>query len=461
MRSLFLKIFLMCWVASVIVFGGLVTVLMRMENHSTPGGPQRLIDYALAECGQEAVRTLQRDGAAGVQNLLKNIERETQSDIFLFDEHGNELSGRVATPDAVESARHALQADNHVGPPPGKPGNAVAVFTGPDQRRYVIVGHMPRPFRLPAMPLLALAGTAAVVSFWLARHVTAPVRQLRKATQRLADGDLSARVGASLNQRRDLIGELGSDFDHMAERLESLVFAQRRLLRDVSHELRSPLARLNVALGLATRRAGPDAAQALSRIELESERLNHLIGQLLILARLDAGGQSMEHAPIDLAAPVRQVAADAGFESSNRGCQVQLGDCDSCEVLGVFELLHSAIENVVRNAVRYTSDDTNVEIQLLRQRDGERDWAIIRIRDHGPGVPQSDLAEIFRPFHRVTDARERDTGGVGLGLAITRRAIRIHGGSVSAFNADDDGLIVEIALPALSRTAHQPSGQAD
>jgi two-component system sensor histidine kinase CpxA len=248
----------------------------------------------------------------------------------------------------------------------------------------------------------------------------------------------------------------------MAEQIELLLKAQRRLLGDISHELRSPLARLNVALELARQRAGSEATSALERIQHEAENLNEMIGQLLALTRLETGTREIRKNRFDLAKLVRDIADDADFEARSRNRSVRLGSSESCMILGSEELLRPAIENVIRNAVQYTAEKSAVEIDI--NADGARaadrgtrptvgvenrgaGIAQITVRDHGAGVPESALAEIFRPFYRVDDARDRESGGTGLGLAITERSVRLHGGSVTAANAPDGGLVVRITLP--------------
>jgi two-component system, OmpR family, sensor histidine kinase CpxA len=231
----------------------------------------------------------------------------------------------------------------------------------------------------------------------------------------------------------------------MAERLDALVSAERRLLRDISHELRSPLARLNVALGLARQQAGEDQA-ALDRIEREAERLNSLIGQLLMLARMESGVTTAVRETIDLVAIVHDVVEDAAFEAKGRDRTVQITETCDALVSGDPDLLHSAVENVVRNALLHTREGTAVEVSMRRE-GAARVW--IRVRDHGSGVPEKALPYIFQPFYRVGDARERGTGGVGLGLTIVRRTIGLHDGTVRAVNVPGGGLVVELALPAL------------
>jgi two-component system sensor histidine kinase CpxA len=296
--------------------------------------------------------------------------------------------------------------------------------------------------------LLILVMSSGVVCYVLAFYLTQPVVRLRAATRRLAAGDLTARAGAPAGGRRDEIAGLLRDFDAMAERLESLVKAQSRLLNDISHELRSPLARLNVALGLARQRSGEESVAMLERIELEASRLNELIGRILTLARLEDGEQRVSHTPVPLNELVLNVAEDAEFEAQARHCHVhcQISEGE-WEVRGDASLLHSAIENVVRNAIRYTREGTSVEIHLDRTEGPVAAVALLRVSDFGPGVPPDALGKMFQPFYRLDDARGRLTGGVGLGLAITDRAVRFHGGTVRALNREEGGLTVEIRLP--------------
>jgi two-component system sensor histidine kinase CpxA len=242
----------------------------------------------------------------------------------------------------------------------------------------------------------------------------------------------------------------------MAERIERLVDSQSRLLKDVSHELRSPLARLSVALGLARQRVtaevAPELELSLNRIELEADRLNQLIQRLLTISRLESGTDGMRKTMLSLRELVEQVAHDAEYEIPGRGCRVTspANVADEFLVEADPDLLRSAVENVVRNATRYTAEGTTVEVRLERQgtANGEEEEIIVRVLDSGPGVPDESLPKIFEPFYRLDDARNRQTGGVGLGLSIADRAIRLHGGQLRASNRKEGGLEVEIRIPA-------------
>jgi len=325
----------------------------------------------------------------------------------------------------------------------------------------------PVPFRRPhllaydhIMHMAAMFLIGAAFCYWLAKYLTAPVTQLRKATNELASGNLAARVGPSLGKRRDELASLGSDFDLMAEQIESLLKAQRRLLGDISHELRSPLSRLNVALELARQRSGSEAMTALTRIQHEAENLNEMIGQLLALTRLETGDQEISKKSFDLRELVLDIAEDADFEARSRNRSVRVDSSRRCIIVGSEQLLRPAIENVVRNAVQHTAEKTEVEIKIkphakssgptgatVEVQNVREGTAEITVRDHGEGVPENALSEIFRPFYRVDDARDRESGGTGLGLAITERAVRLHRGNVTALNAPDGGLSITISLP--------------
>ena len=464
LHSLFLKIFLWFGAAMItmIVITFLVVELTRSEpfRHHAPRTP----DFTLAGYAQTAVDTYEREGQKALGDYLGQLERATKIRAFLFGSQHDELSGKQPPPGALELAREVTQTQQPEVVSETFP-RLVALQTG-RRDQYVWVAQFPAHQRLLSsdhlLHVVAMSLIGAAFCYWLARYLTAPVTKLRRATNELASGNLAARVGPSLGKRRDELASLGSDFDIMAEQIESLLKAQRRLLGDISHELRSPLARLNVALELARQRAGSEATSALQRIQHEAENLNAMIGQLLALTRLETGAREISRNRFDLAKLVRDIADDADFEARSRNRSVRLGSSESCVIEGSEELLRPAIENVIRNAVQYTAENSEVEIDVKANGDISADrhthqpvevqdlsegFAEVTVRDHGAGVPENALAEMFRPFYRVDDARDRDSGGTGLGLAITERAVRLHGGTVTAINAPDGGLIITISLP--------------
>jgi two-component system sensor histidine kinase CpxA len=294
--------------------------------------------------------------------------------------------------------------------------------------------------RLTVHDLLLFSTAGAIFCYFLSRYLTKPLQRLSEAASQIAEGRLDTRVHPSLRARRDEIAGLAVNFDRMAERIEALVTGQRRLLADVSHELRSPLARLIVALSLVKQGPAEEVPSNLDRIALEAHRLDLLIGQLLALTRIDSGVDRESSANFDLTNLIQEVANDADFEARAANRRVVVTESDACSINGFEELLRSGVENVVRNAVRYAAEGTAVEISLTV--DAGR--ALICVRDHGPGVAEAMLTAIFQPFRRVESG---NSDGAGLGLAIAERAITVNRGTISARNATDGGLVVEITLP--------------
>ena len=380
---------------------------------------------------------------------------------YVFNDQGAEISGR-SSPGWAEHVAAGRPLPPHPGMIFPRPQILTESRASNDGHHlYTIALELPPgprvffgPWGIPVPGLIIAVLSSGIVCYFLAWYMTKPVTRLRAATQQLAAGDLTARAGDPNKRGRDEIAGLVRDFDTMAGRLETLVKAQSRLLNDISHELRSPLARLNVALGLARQRSGPESATMLERIELEAGRLNELIGRLLTLARMEDGEQRLSSTPVLLDEVALSVAEDAEFEAQARGCHVKSGiPPGSWAVRGDASLLHSAIENVVRNAIRYTREGTTVELHLEKRQSAGHEEAIVRVTDCGDGVPPDALEKLFQPFYRLDDARGRQTGGVGLGLAITERAVRFHGGHVSATNRAEGGLMVEIHLPLMPKGA--------
>jgi two-component system sensor histidine kinase CpxA len=334
-------------------------------------------------------------------------------------------------------------APGGMGPPP--PGPNLGFPPPPGQNGFLAL------FRNgPELQTLVLLLIAGIVCFQLARSFSAPLARLRSVSRQIADGDLTARIGTSLGKPGNEIGDLARDFDHMAERMAGLVNAQKRLLLDISHELRSPLTRLNIALELAKKRFQAEEDDNLGRIARESERLNHLIGQLLTLTRSEGYASDAQESPVLLADLVLEIAEDVDFETKPLTKGVAIMELEPLTVVGSRELLRQAIENVVRNGAYYTRCDSRVEVYLFSCVSSElgKPAAVIRIRDHGPGVPAEQLPHLTEPFYRVAEARDRNSGGTGLGLSITQHAVHQHGGALVLTNGPEhDGLIVEIHLP--------------
>ncbi len=296
-------------------------------------------------------------------------------------------------------------------------------------------------FQLSLHDFLLFTFAGGLFCYFISRYLTKPLHMLSQAAASIAEGRLDTRVDPSLTRRRDEIADLARNFDRMAERIEALITGQRRLLGDVSHELRSPsVARLMVALSLVKQGPPEEAAENLERIALEARRLDTLIGQLLALTRIDSGVDRGSPAVFDLTNLVQEVASDGDFEARARNRSVVIQQADACSLNGFEELLRSAVENVVRNAIRHTAENTAVEISLQVS----NAHALLWVRDYGPGVPESMLSEIFLPFRRVANGNPE---GAGLGLAIAERAVNVHRGTIRAMNGPTVGLIIEIDLP--------------
>jgi two-component system, OmpR family, sensor histidine kinase CpxA len=456
MKSLFLKIFISFWLAQALflVLAILVMLVLRPQRNASW---EALRSTALTE----TVDAFEHGGAQKARDYLENLQMKQHVRAFVFDEQGNEITGRSSSgwAERVAAGRPLPPHHGMIFPRPQILTESRASDDG--HHLYTIAMELPPgprvffgPWGIPVPGLIIAVLSSGIVCYFMARYMTKPVVRLRAATRQLAAGDLTARAGAPGSKGRDEIAGLVRDFDTMAARLETLVKAQSRLLNDISHELRSPLARLNVALGLARQRSGIESAEMLERIELEAGRLNELIGRLLTLARMEDGEQRVPATPVLLDEVVLAVAEDAEFEAQARHCHVRSEiPAGTWPVRGDASLLHSAIENVLRNAIRYTREGSTVEIYLVRIENDGSPEAVVRVTDCGGGVPADALEKLFQPFYRLDDARGRQTGGVGLGLAITERAVRFHGGRVTASNRAEGGLMVEIYLPLMPGTA--------
>jgi signal transduction histidine kinase len=326
-------------------------------------------------------------------------------------------------------------------------GQYVVTHQSADGRYWLIAVDSRQPSRWTLYPYYFLVIAATGVLCWLAAlGVIAPLRKVTTAVDRFGRGDLDARVNA---RRRDEIGVLASSFDGMADRLQTLLVSERRLLQDISHELRSPLTRLKLAVRLA--RTAADQNSALDRVEREANRLTALVSEIVEMTRMEGDPQSRRMQPINIGHVVEETVDDCRVEAQLfRGCDIRVQGQLSSEVSGDQELLRRALENVVRNAIRYSPEHGAIDVTLAE----ELHYTTIAIRDYGPGVPAESLAEIFEPFFRVNDARDEETGGIGLGLSIARRAVRLHRGTITAQNATP-GLRVQIAVPRLTAQSSQ------
>ena len=456
--SLFLKIFLWFWGAMTILGLALVAVQFTTQDDLVIPPQRGMMMDALANYGIEAVKAYESGGDKKLASYLSTVEKRKRVRVFLFSPSGEELGGQKrATSDIKDLSRKAetsflpqfeLSTFRVMAAQPVLSGRGTYVFAGAVSRTLLAARRTDPETKVIGFLVVVL--TTGAFCYGLARYLAMPVGRIRRAAQQLAAGELSARVERNhIPRGNDEISGLARDFDTMAERLQNLVTAQNRLLGDVSHELRSPLARLNLALELARRGDETKREAAFGRIERESIRLDALIGELLTLSRLENGlkPEKLQN-PVDLAVLAREVVEDAAWEAQNAGRGVKVvynGPDEEICVRGDAELLWRAVENVTRNALAHTDDNSVVELDLSRSNGS----VTLSVSDQGPGVPDEDLNSIFRPFFRVDGARERRDGGqgTGLGLAIAERALSAHGGHISAKNRADGGLSVALQLP--------------
>ena len=435
MNSLFAKILLWFGASLAIAVVGSAFISALHVTSSAGGmrapGP-RLVTFQL-EVARLAYET---GGRLELQAFMKRLERVYDAKGILTDENGRDVLTGMDRSDLVTRARSKLPPN----PVFRLSNNMVARFA--DDGRYWFFLIMPSP-RIGAWFLtpehLFEIAVAVLLCYWLAFNLTRPLRELQKTMERFGEGDLGARAASA--GRRDEAGQLARAFNRMAGRIETLLSAERRLLLDISHELRSPLARLGVAAELA--RSGENLDSALDRIQKESDRLNSLVTQLLQVTRAEGDPHSLRKNPLRLDQLVEQLVEESKIEAAARGCALRYENRATVTVEGDPELLRRAVENVIRNAIRYSPPEEAVEVSLART-DGT---AVVDVRDRGPGVPEAVLPRLFDPFYRVEDDRDRASGGIGLGLSIARRAIELHKGSIRARNAQP-GLEVEMQLPA-------------
>jgi len=459
MRSLFVKLFL--YFLLIIVISAVIGIVLTYsrDHEFPPMGHKHFAKQALVEYGRSTVNAYEKGGTAALQDYMERLRDNADVQVYLFSGRGESLAN-FSAPKRVailiqRMARRAFMTEQLIFSERKDLPWMASPLTSSSGNRYVIVVGLPErpplknifktlPPAIFGSRALVILGVAALICFILARSLTSPIRKLRRAAHQFADGNFSTRVGSEIKGQGE-ISDLGRDFDFMAERIETLITTQKRLLGDISHELRSPLARMSVALELARQRSGTEASGALERIEVEANQLNEMIGQLLSLAQLETDTGSYRQERFDLSALLRLVVQDADFEAKGHGRAVEITFCDQVQIEGPEEMLRRAIENVVRNAVKYTDEGTTVNVSLQVDKGNQR--VQLRVCDQGPGVPQELLEKLFEPFFRVADARDRESGGTGLGLAIADRAIRLSGGTIRAMNRPEGGLEVLISLP--------------
>jgi two-component system sensor histidine kinase CpxA len=420
------------WVFGILIFSFVAFVASSFLNAPRMMRNDRFFRRLLNYERDAALRAYQQEGIAGLRRNIDDLQLQNPNHYYLLDAQGVDvLTGRVRKDLLVQPA-----------PPrfPFPPPREFRILNPSPDRRYTFVSelHAGTDWLADLITYGWICGAVVLLAYWMALTLARPIRKLTQTVLRFGQGDLGARARL---RRRDEIGQLGRAFDDMAERIETLLGAERRLLQDVSHELRSPLARLNFALELL--RNNPSSATAFDRAKKEVDRISRLIGDLLQVTRVEGDAATRNLESIDAGEFLREIIEDCGLEAAARGCTIALHDEADLTVHVDRELLRRAVENVLRNAIRYSPEGGSVELTLAA---GEREWSL-RVRDSGPGVPVDQLEAIFRPFHRVDEDRSRaNGGGVGLGLSIAQRAVLLHHGTIAARNAEP-GLVIEMRLP--------------
>ena len=452
MRSLLLRIFVSFWLIIVVtismagVAGFLYAERMRDAIESFDFGDAML----------DASAALEAAGREGLTNWIKDNPTTSAITIFVLDERGHDILDRQVPFGLMRvfrrfrEHRRPRQFDDRdprnlrrSRPHPqlvGADGSVYTFLVSPSRASHSVWTTADARWLLFVIALLV----SGIVSWFLATAISGPVRKLRHATVALAGGDLDVRIAESVGKRRDELGMLARDFDSMAENLQRAATRQIELSRNISHELRSPLARMRVAVELAKQKHGD--MPEFERLDSEAERLDALIGQILSYTKLDASPDT-DPEPIDLADLIKEVVENVNYECKAEGIDgiSVVARIDASPITpGHVDAMISAIENIVRNAVHHSPPESEVKIHLSQ--DDEN--ALIDVRDSGPGVDDEDLRRLFEPFFRTRESAEsKNARGTGLGLAIAKRAVGVNGGTISARNHPDGGLLVRISLP--------------
>lgn len=450
MRSLYWEIFISFWVATILIIISTALITSEITQKSSISAQER---YFMDSYANAAIATYEAGHRTALTTWLENIGLRKHLELYLLTNKGV-IIGNQDIPPIVHTISSRFAADElDEGIFKSGPlilSHEIQSTSGQIYRLAAFNRDSPAylvrlPWTKVILQLLIAIGISGFICYSLSIYLTKPLRSLRLAAKALGKGHLKTRVGHFLGHHKDEIAALSDAFDSMAAQLETLIQSKQRLLQDISHELRSPLARLQIALEMGRKKSQDLAEAEFDRIELECIRLNDLIGEILYFTRLDHSAETLQTQPIDLFNLLDNIIKDANYEFSQQMSRVVAGKIEHCHSLLDPRLIHRAIENILRNALRYSPEDKQVTVSLYTDKATQNIY--IDIEDNGPGVPKEQLDAIFNPFYRVDTAREKNTGGYGLGLAIAKRAVMLHDGKVYAVNRQEGGLLVRIALP--------------
>jgi len=455
-HRLFVKVFLWFWL-TVLALSAIFFASRMLGSRLLPATD--VIAAFAPRVSDEAAHAYEFGGPQEFEQFERGMMGNSEGVLYLIDGYGKDVLSRPIPPDSLSIVRAARSDGGIVARYGLRSRSASYRFTSPSGHPYVLLLHVRLKLGkfleatagggLPFFGVVLLMVT--LFCFWLAHHIVAPIQGIQSAARRVATGDLSVRAPVEISKRHDELAALAVDFDAMVERISALVGSQRDLLSTVSHELRSPLTRFNMSLALL-RKQPPDSEELLQRMERDAERVDVLMGQLLTLSRLETGLSSDGRDHVDLSQLVQEVVADGDFEAQSCGKSVRLEAAGDIVIEKADQMaLRSACENIIRNAVRFTPPGTEVEVVLKTEIRRDFRQAVLSVRDHGPGVPEEALQQIFQPFFRVKVPHgPRRDNGTGLGLAIALEAIRQHRGTITASNASPTGLEVRMMLPTCS-----------
>ncbi len=449
MRSLYWKIFLSFWLATILIIVTTAWVTSEIARKSSISARERefMDSYANA-----AVVTFEAGHHIALTQWLEKTGLSKHMQLFLLTSHG-EIIGNENIPAVVKQISENFvhdQLDEGI----FKSGHLIVsheiISTSGLAFRLAAVSKKPLshfvqiPWAGLTARLLIAIFISGLICYLLSVYLTKPLRSLRLAAISLATGKLNTRVGRFAGHHKDEIAELSYEFDSMAEQLETLIKSKQRLLQDISHELRSPLTRLQIAIELGRKKSNGLANSEFDRIESECLRLNTLLGEALDFARLDQSTNTLNQSLVFLPTLLEGIINDANYEFYNGSPRVIIRQMQASQLMLDERLIHRAIENILRNALRYSPSNHEVVVSLYENT--SEHTVLIDIEDTGPGIPEDQLIKIFNPFYRVDTAREKKTGGYGLGLAIAKQAIQLHGGEIHAINRQQGGLLVRIIL---------------